>query len=115
MGKRTMREIQLAVDILEKNIVSIHTVKDWAEEMNFTSINYFSRKIRDEYGKRPKKIIIETKLKMIKEYLKKNDKEIFYSVALDLGFKNDISFYQFVKRHTGKSLSEFNSECKKLV
>lgn len=105
--------IEDAKIILLKNLNEIQTVTNWANQMGYNSSKYFSRKIRDLYGKRPKQIIIELRLQRIREYLKGSNNQIFYWVAIESGFKNDTSLYKFVRRHTGKSLSELRYECKK--
>jgi len=110
-----MKEIEQAKDILERKIDHIQTVSDWAEFMNIESKKYFSRIIRNYYGKRPKKIIVEIKLQKIRNVFTTMDKEIFFAVAKTLGFKSDIALYKFVKRHTGKTLKELRKECKKGV
>lgn len=110
-----MSNIEQAIAVLEEHIVVIQTVPEWAERMGFDSPRYFSRKIRDAHGKRPKEIIVEKKLQKIKACLAQTKDEILFCTARDLGFANDNALYKFVKRHTGKSPTELKRECEKGV
>ena len=109
------QNIEYAVIVLEENISSIFTVKEWAEEMGYSSEKYFSRIIRNHYGKRPKEVIKEVKLQAIKQKITNNPEEIFYAIAKELGFANDQALYKFVKRYTGQSLTSVKMECEKGV
>jgi|SRR5690554_1387112 len=110
-----MRKIEHAVLVLEENLATISSVSEWAEHLSYSSEKYFSRVFRDHYGKRPSLVLQQVKLKGIKEYMVTHPDDIFYSVARELGFANDQALYKFVKRHTGKSLSELKKECQKGV
>ena len=98
---------------LREHMAEIQTVKQWAACMGFDSVKYFSRKIRDAFGRRPKQILIETKLRYIEERSSKGGDAILYSIARDAGFDNDAAMYHFIKRHCGKSPGEFRTECQK--
>ncbi|RNC79512.1 MAG: AraC family transcriptional regulator [Balneola sp.] len=108
-----MHKIENALDVLGQNITEIVTVSEWAEKMSFNCEKYFSTKIRDYYGKRAKQIIIEQKLLKIEECLSKSSNEIFYCIARELGFANEHSLYKFVKRHTGKTITELKRDNEK--
>src|SRR5690554_364273 len=110
-----MRKIEHAVLVLEENLATISSVSEWAEHLSYSSEKYFSRVFRDHYGKRPSLVLQQVKLKGIREYMANNPDDIFYSVARELGFANDQALYKFVKRHTGKSLTELKKECQKGV
>lgn len=108
-----MSNIEEAIVVLEEHIRSIHTVSQWAEKMGYESDRYFSRKVRNHFGFRPKKIIVEKKLEQIKLCLSNSPEAIYFCLALKLGFVDDNALYKFIKRHTGKSPGEFKKECKK--
>ncbi len=105
-----MTDIKDALTTLEDQIISIHTVKDWATLMGYDSEQYFSRKIRNTLGKRPKELIIEMKILKIHECVSKSPDDIYYCVAKKFGFEDDNALYKFVKRHTGKCLTELKKE-----
>ena len=105
-----MSKIEHAVEILEEHIANICSVGEWAEVMGFESEKYFTRKIRAHFRKSPYKLIVEKKLERIKKELTSSSEEIFFSIALDLGFADNNSFYKFVKRHTGKTPTELKWE-----
>jgi AraC-like DNA-binding protein len=77
--------------------------------MGYSSEKYFSRKIRNTFGKRPKELIIEMKILKIHEYILSSPDDIYYCVAKKFGFEDDNALYKFVKRHTGKSLTELKN------
>ena len=108
-------KIREALKVLDENLISINTVSEWADKVGYDSSKYFSRKIRDAYGELPKEMIIRKKLEQIEDILCHSEDQIYYSIALDLGFKNDVALYKFLKRHTGKSITEYKRECEKRV
>jgi len=110
-----MRKIEHAVLVLEENLATVHRVPEWANLLGFTSENYFSQVFRDYFEECPSLVLQQVKLKGIREYMANNPDDIFYSVARELGFANDQALYKFVKRHTGKSLTELKKECQKGV
>ncbi len=110
-----VKKIEKAVKVLEKNIASICTVEEWAERMGYNSTDYFSRKIRNYYGVRPKELIVEKKLDKIRACLRQNPDKIYFCIARDLGFADNDSLYKFVKRHTGKSITGLKRESEKGV
>ncbi len=101
-----MKNIELALEILQNNISEINTVSEWSDALGFHSNKLFSRHFRNYYGVRPKEMITKTKIQKIKECLLNSPNEILFCIARELGFPNDQALYMFVKRHTGKSPSE---------
>lgn len=99
-----------AIWVLNENISSVRTVKDWATLIGYDSEKYFSRKIRNTLGKRPKELIIEMKILKIHECVSKSPDDIYYCVAKRFGFEDDNALYKFLKRHTGKCLTELKKE-----
>lgn len=112
---KLMNDITKAGQLLQQHICEIHTVQQWADEMGYESVKYFSRLIRDHYGSRPKELIIKAKVKAIRTCLSETQDEILFCLARDLGFVNDAAMYKFVKRHTGLSPTELKRECEKGV
>tara|TARA_R110002124_G_scaffold194258_3_gene361372 strand:- start:14316 stop:14636 length:321 start_codon:yes stop_codon:yes gene_type:complete len=106
-----MKDIEEALKILKNNIVKTFTVDEWAELMGYSSTAYFSRKIRIRYKESPSKLIQQEKLKLITSLFQKHPDEIFFFIADEAGFPSYQSLSKFVKRATGKTLTEFKSEC----
>lgn len=106
-----MRDLDKATDILKKNIVNICTVSEWADLMGYSNVQYFSRKVRTKYRKPTSKILREKKLELICSLFRDHPDEVFFYVAVEAGFANEQSLSKFVKRATGKTLTEFKSEC----
>ncbi len=100
-----MKKIEEAVDVLGQHITEIATVSEWAEKTNYVSTDYFSRKFRNHYGIRPKEVLVEKRLEKIKECLHESPDEIYYCIALKLGFADYNGLHKFVNRHTGKCVS----------
>ena len=105
-----MKKNEDAIRVLNENISSIRTVLDWSILMGYNSERDFSRKIRNTFGKRPKKLIIEMKILKIHECISNSPDDIYYCVAKKFGFEDDNALYKFVKRHTGKCLTELKKE-----
>ena len=101
--------MQQAILILEQHISTIKTVSEWADKMGYKSERYFSRKIRNYFGKRPKELIVEMKITKIHECISHSPDDMYYSIAKKFGFEDDNAFYKFVKRHTGKSPTELKT------
>ena len=95
--------------VLTKNISSVQC-KELGNIIGYHSEQYFSRKIENTLGKRPKELIIEMKMLKIHECIIKFPDDIYYCVAKKFGFKDDNALYKFVKRHTGKCLTELKKE-----
>jgi AraC-like DNA-binding protein len=95
---------------LKDHIAEIQTVNQWAVHMGYESVEYFSRKIRNVYGRRPKEILIDVKLQCIEDRLRKSGDEILYCIAREVGFDHDTAMYKFIKRHTGKTPSQLKRE-----
>lgn len=110
-----MENIAKALAVLEKDIAVIHTVSEWAERMGYNSTDYFSRKVRNYYGVRPKEIMVEKKLEKIRACFREDPDKINFCIARELGFIDNNSLYKFVKRHTGKSITSLKRECEKRV
>ena len=108
-----MSEIENAIDVLENNISSINTVSEWSNHVGFNSERYFSRQFRNHFGSRPKEVITQIKLDKIRECMARFPDQILYCTAKDLGFADDQALYKFIKRHTGKSPTEFKREGEK--
>ena len=106
-----MEQIDVAIRILENNIVEVCTVTEWAELMVYPSTAYFSRKIRTTYKKSPSKLIQQAKLKLITSLFKKHPNQIYFFIAVEAGFANYQSLAKFIKHTTGKTVTEFKSEC----
>ena len=102
-----MKGLEDAFTILERNRVNISTVSEWAQLMEYPSSAYFSRRIRTRYRKPPSKLIQKAKLDLIASLFIKHPNEIYFFIAIESGFANSQSLSKFVKRATGKTLTEF--------
>lgn len=102
-----MKEINEALTILENHATEICTVTEWAELMEYSSTAYFSRKIRTHYKESPIKVIQKQKLELIISLFRKYPNQIFFFIAVEAGFANYQSLSKFVKRATGKTVTEF--------
>ncbi|MBD3615528.1 MAG: AraC family transcriptional regulator [Gracilimonas sp.] len=98
-----------ALQIARENIKEIRTVTEWAEEMNYNSSKYFSRRFRNHYQARPKLKLIEFRLEKFCELIKEKSEISCYEIAFELGLKDDIALNKFIKRHTGKPPREWKN------
>jgi AraC-like DNA-binding protein len=101
--------IKKAVKIAEGKVGSIYTVQEWAEEMNYNSPKYFSRKVRNHFGERPKSILIRIRIAKFVQMLSNNPNISSYEIAQEIGLRDEIALNKFINRHTGKSPSEWKN------
>ena len=105
-----MKDIEDALEVLEKHIIEIGTVAEWAEKMEYASKDYFALNIRKTYHKTVFKLIIQERLESIKkEFLERPDAKLF-SIALDLGFPDNTALYKFIKCHSGLTPTKFREQ-----
>ena len=105
-----MKNIENVVDVLWQHITEIATVTEWANKMEYSSTDYFSRKFRNHYGIRPKEVLIKKRLDKIRACLRESPDDIYYSIARKMGFVDSTSLYKFVNWHTGKSITDLKME-----
>ncbi len=105
-----VEKVEKALAVLEENIAFICTVEEWAERMGYDSAKYFSRLFRNHYAVRPKEVLVDRKLQRFREFVESSPHAIHYEIANELGFRDEASLYKFVKRHTGKSPSEWKKQ-----
>ena len=103
--KRIRKPINIAVRELESNLGEIFTVQEWADYMGYSRC-YFSHKIKKRFGKSPKDLLTEVKLKKVKQLIQKNPDELGFQVATEIGFIDERSMYKFLKTSTGFKFSE---------
>jgi len=105
-----MKNMEIAEDILEENICSTRDVTEWANLMGFDTPRNFSNSYRKHFGLRPIEVLIEISVRCIMEYIHTFPNEKMYCVALEYGFENEGALYKFIKRHTGKSITQLKSD-----
>ena|SRR5690554_4251333 len=101
--------INRAIEVLQGNLKEICTVADWAKFMGYNSPKYFSRKIRNHWEIRPLPLITQIKIRKFKLLIIEDSIEFKknYSIAKELGLKDEIALYKYIKRNTGKSPTEW--------
>ncbi|MEO1023123.1 MAG: AraC family transcriptional regulator [Bacteroidota bacterium] len=107
-----MSDLEHALEFLKENIDGIHKVKEWANAMGYSSSTYFSRSIRNRFGRRPVDFLNEYEYNRIIEVLRDNPDVIFFNIALECGYANDQAMYNFVKRYKGTSLKQLKQGLK---
>ena len=108
-----MNNIEKAVTILEENITSTPNVSEWAKIIGFEKTSKFSWEFRKHFGLRPKEVLLEIRVKKIKDYIISFPTEKNYSVAIEFGFANEKRLYKFLKRHTGCSPTQLRKRLTK--
>jgi len=86
------------------------TVKDIAQEVNFSSI-YINNLFKQETGKTIFEYLTQVRMEKAMELLKNPDSKI-YMVADEVGITNKSHFCLAFKRHTGLSPSEYKNKVK---
>ena len=96
-------ELTKADEILRKRMSEIDTVARWANELGFNSEKVFSRKYRNEYGKRPKSVLIKMKLERALFLLEHDPEMNCFEVARAIGKKDEKALNFFFRTHMGIS------------
>jgi len=99
--------IKKAVKIAQGKVGEIYNVQEWADEMEYSSSKYFSRKFRNHFGERPKSILIRIRIERFFDMLSNNPNISSYEIAKEIGLRDEIALNKFINRHTGKSPSEW--------
>ena len=94
--------------LLQRDFKKEKTVSYYANELNVSNrkLNMITEAI---FGKSAKQVIID-KLAKESEKLIKSSKTGFSEIALDLGFKDEGNFSNFVKKHLGKKPTQIREK-----
>ena len=90
---------------IEKNISENISVKDIAEEFSYNS-NYLSHLFKNQIGMPLKEYIIAVKMKKAQSLLA-DGKSSLSEIAMFCGYDSVSSFCRTLKKHTGKTSSEY--------
>ncbi|MEJ2617369.1 MAG: helix-turn-helix domain-containing protein [Ignavibacteriaceae bacterium] len=91
--------------LVEKNIISIRRVQDYAEKLHI-SPNYLSDIVHETFGKSPRDIINDMLMLEIKVQLGATDKSVS-EIAYSLNFTDQAHLNHFMKLHTGLTPLEY--------
>lgn len=109
MGAKNRIPIVRAVQELKANAEGITTVKGWARYMGY-SRSHFSRCIKKQFGRAPKVMLAEIKLKQVKKAILEDPDAIGYKIASDANFTDDKALYKFLNNHCEMTFTEFRQE-----
>lgn len=102
--------IEKAIQFAKSNISEIHNVQEWALEMGYSSSDYFSRLFRNYFGRLPKTVLIQIRIKKFRECIESDPDQINYALAREIGLPDDVALSRYIKRHTGKTPTDFKNE-----
>jgi len=91
-------------------LAEINTVSEWAAVLGFKNEKTFSRRYRNENGKRPKSILIKMKLDHAIHLLNNNPEMSCYEIAREIGKKDEKALNFFFRTHLGKSPKDCQSK-----
>ncbi|SMO48513.1 helix-turn-helix domain-containing protein [Gracilimonas mengyeensis] len=103
MSNQANEEIKVAVTTFNENVSNIHTVEEWANQLEYNSAKSFSRRIKIHFCKPAIKVMTELRIKRIIEIMHRSPEESFFGVARMVGLKDEKSLYDYVKYHTDLS------------
>jgi len=95
-----MPHIQDAITILKEDIKEIRKVLQWAKVMGFSNRRKFSYVFREHFGMRPQRVIIEVRVDVFYKYIAQHPDDKNYTVATEIGLKDEHELYKFINRHT---------------
>ncbi len=102
-----MKGISQSIKVLKEEVSSILTVSEWARYMEYDDTKKFTRHFRKYFQQNPKVVIITEHLNNLSELIEKYPEDKFLAIAWRGGFRDDNALREFVRRHTGRSLTEF--------
>lgn len=105
-----MYEIEEAIPLLEKNISSIRTVCEWAENMGYSDPKNFARVFRGEFGTGTKEALVKVRIKSWIAYVSKNPDLKNYCTAQKIGLKDEVALNKYLKQYTGKTPTQLKKE-----
>ena len=94
------RQIQLAVDILIRDILAIRSVTDWADVMGYSRA-HFCRKFTWEFRENPKEVLRRAKFRKVCQAIQSDWSATAYKAALDSGFNDEKALHKFLNRNFG--------------
>ncbi|MDR8393091.1 AraC family transcriptional regulator [Aliifodinibius sp. S!AR15-10] len=101
--------MERAVKELKTNYQELTCVNEWAEYMGY-SRSYFSRRIREIFGRPPKEIMIEITMKSVREEISEDPRAIGYKIAVNVGLNDEKALNKFLDSHFDTSLTELRQQ-----
>lgn len=92
------RQMDVAVDILLRDIEQIRSVSDWAQVIGYSRA-HFCRKFTQKFGENPKLVLRQEKFRKICRVIQSDWSATAYKVALDSGIQNDKALHKFLNRN----------------
>lgn len=96
--KYAYRQMDLAVDLLIRNICHVNSVTDWASVMGYSRA-HFSRKFTKFFGENPKIVLRRAKFRKICRAIQSDWSATAYKIAIDTGMKNEKALHKFLNRN----------------
>lgn len=107
-------EIDEALSVLRANIDQIHTVREWANQFDY-SRTYFHVLIKEQFNTTPYEIIKKEKLRRLKQLLEKDSDRKGYVLAVELGFSDTKSLHKFLAHNFDTNLTQLREKSPPLM
>jgi transcriptional regulator GlxA family with amidase domain len=108
MGTQKKKCISNALDIVEE-LETVHiTVTEWAANMGYSRA-HFTRRFTHTYGRNPKDILRDIRIKGVVEEIEKNPRAKAFEIAVNTGFIDEKALHKFLNYHYRTSLKELKN------
>ena len=94
--------------ILKTHIEKIHTVTEWAYFCDTTE-KRLQRIFKKEKHKKPKNVIVETRIHVIKKIMRREPDVRLNEIACRTGFQSGLQLSKYVQYHRGMSPRQFRN------
>ncbi len=91
-------QMDMAVDVLNHNIVDIQNVSSWAHAIGYSRA-HFCRKFTAIYGENPKMVLRRARFKKICKVIQSDWSATAYKVALEAGIRGEKALHKFLNRN----------------
>lgn len=105
-------DIYKANEILEKDLASIRTINDWADEMGYKT-KVFAHHYRKAFGLTCKKEMVRIRLQRARDLIGTRTDLKYYQIADMVGLADEYALNKYFMRHTGNPPSYFRKNGQK--
>lgn len=105
-------QMDLAVNVLIRNIVQIQSVADWAAALGY-SRSHFCRKFTDKFGENPKRVLRRARFRKICRTIQSDWSATAYKVAMETGIHNEKALHKFLNRNFKVGFTELKDNLKR--
>ncbi|MBP3192401.1 helix-turn-helix domain-containing protein [Natronogracilivirga saccharolytica] len=105
-------QMDIAVEIMIRNITEIHNVTDWSQMMGYSRA-HFCRRFTEMFGENPKMVLRRARFRQICRVIQSDWSATAYKVARESGIQNEKALHKFLNRNFGIGFLELKDSLKR--